>query len=248
MVEKKDFWLKKMTCPLCGSEFESVRVASWAIKLKEREEDLRPVYVGVNPLYYSLITCDRCYYTAYEADFDNVFDITDMEKIKAFLSKVRSRFKLNLSDKRTVDDAILLYDLALNLYRFRKKGELKIADIYLKLGWLYREKGNHELELASLAKAIVAFEKLYDEGKINKVSGPGEVGVMYLIGALYDELDKPKTALEWFMRAVNYARKTHSSSPYAKMAKERWEGIKADMKEGIYHRDTEKTEHVVHEP
>ena len=150
--------------------------------------------------------------------------------MRDFLSKVRSRFKLNLSDNRTVDDAILLHDLALNLYKFRKKGELRTADIYLKLGWLYREKGNRELELASLAKAIVAFEKLYDEGKINKAGGLGEVGVMYLIGALYDELGKQKDALEWFMRAVNYARKTYSSSPYAKMAKERWEAIRTNMK------------------
>ncbi|MBN2221940.1 MAG: DUF2225 domain-containing protein, partial [Vallitaleaceae bacterium] len=55
-VNKLDYvYQKKMKCPVCSKEFTTSLVRSSKLRFKDSEMDLRPVYVGFDPLPYDVL-------------------------------------------------------------------------------------------------------------------------------------------------------------------------------------------------
>jgi len=217
----KEFWSKRIKCPLCATEFKHVSIFSDAVRIESRETDLKPNFSGVNPLFYSLITCSNCYYTAFEDDFDKLLLNLNPDKIlklKRILTIAKKRFKINLSENRDIDDAIKIHSLAIITYTIADMKN-KLAEIYLRLAWFYRDKGNKENELIALSKALISLEEVYEKG-----NQKNEDRVIYLIGELYLRLGKVDKARSWFSKLIE--NKSFKNSVYFKMVMDRLADIK----------------------
>ncbi len=217
-----EFWYKDFKCGFCGNTFSQVRVFSGAIRVESRDEDLKPNYKGVNVLYYQPVTCPKCYLTLFERDFEN-FRIPDekREEIERVLRNAKREFgDLNLGENRTLEDAVKIFSIMAALYTVLKNRK-GAAEAYLKLAWLFREKGDTRNELVALGKALRFFEEHYREDITEEKEEPM---ILFYLGEINRRLGNRKEAVKWFSTLVN--RYKEESSPFVKVARERWQEMR----------------------
>ena len=216
------FWYKEFICQLCGNDFSYPRIFSDAIMVESRDEDLKPNFRGVNALYYQVVTCPRCYLTLFERDFGNLNIPEDKrEKVKKVLDNAKKEFgNLNLGEDRNLDDAIKLFSIAAAVYTVMEHSR-GAAEAYLKLAWLYRDKGQEKEEKVALAKSLKFFEKHFKEEITNEKEEPM---ILFYLGELNKLLGNKKEAVKWFSMLVNKYRGI--PSPYIKAAQERWQEVR----------------------
>lgn len=222
----KEFWTKRMKCPLCSTEFKNLRVFSDAVRKESQDTDLKPNFSGINPLFYAFVTCNNCYYTAFEDDFEKIPSTLSTDKIlklKRILKIAKNRFEIDLSEHKTIDNVIKIHTLALFSYTIADM-KSKLGDIYLRMAWLYRDKGDPEKEAIALSKALVTLEQVYETSE--KIEN--EDRLIYLIGELYLRLGKFTKARLWFSKLLE--NKNFKNSPYLRMATDRLADIKGVVK------------------
>ena len=219
-----EFWEKDFECQFCGNSFSQVRVFSSAIMVESRDEDLKPNYRGVNALYYQLVTCPECYLTIFERDFGKLVIPDDKkDKVELVLKNAKKQFgELNLGNERTVDDAIKQFSIAAAIYTVISH-KRDAAEAYLKLAWLFREKGDKKQELIALGKALKLFEDYY-RGDI--VKDEEEPMILFYLGEINKLLGNRREAVRWFSILSNKYR--GASSLFVKAGKERWQEIRGN--------------------
>jgi uncharacterized protein (DUF2225 family) len=221
-MAKKKFWYKKMTCPLCESEFESVRVFSNAISVKKRDIFLRPTYQDVDPDRYSLVTCPECYFTAFESDFDKILDtmpFVRLDMLRNSLARAKQNLTLNLGEDRTIEDSHNIQILGILTY-IQADMPFKTAQLFLKMGWYYMDKNDLENAAISYSKALKQFERAYAEDK----KGEHSDGIMFYMSSLNIQLNQFKEGFKWLERLIKEYR--GSNSHYIKAAQELWEEVR----------------------
>ena len=217
-----DFIYKDYTCQMCGNTFSYPKVFADAVKVKSRDEDLKPNFEGINALYFQVVTCPKCYLSLFERDFGTLEIPPDKtENVRKVLENAKKEFgNINLGEDRTVDDAIKIFSIAAAVYTVmeHRRGA---AEAYLKLGWLFREKGQKKEEMIALAKALKFFEEHY---KNDITSENEEPMLLFYLGELNKLLGNKKDAVKWFSTLVNKYRGV--PSPYVKAGQERWQEIR----------------------
>src|SRR6056297_1210873 len=221
-MAKKKFWYKKMTCPLCETEFEAVRVFSNAISVEKRDLFLRPTYKDVNPDWYALITCPECLFTAYESDFNHVLDTMPydgLDILSKSLSRAKHNLTVNLEEERTPEEVHNLEILGLLTY-LQADMPFKTAQLFLKMGWYYMDINDLENAAISYSKALKQFERAYAEDK----KGQHSDGIMFYLSSLNIQLNQMKEGFKWLERLLKEYR--GSNSHYIKAAQELWEEVR----------------------
>ncbi|HPE69832.1 MAG TPA: DUF2225 domain-containing protein [Thermotogota bacterium] len=219
------FWRKQITCPHCEASFETVKLFSNAVHLEERDIFFRPTYRPPNPLFFYLTTCPKCYYTALEKDFLELFLILESESQKQLsqvLLKAVQTFQVNLDENRTIDDAILQHSLAVLTYSV-KGDAFQQAQLYLKMGWFYIEKERLEDVKIAYSKAI----KLFGQAFLKQRSPAEADGVLFFLGALHIFLNQKKEGFKWLEKLIQERR--GSNSPYYVAAKKLWEEVRTGL-------------------
>ena len=217
-----DFIYREYVCQMCGNNFSQPKVFADAIKIKSRDEDLKPNFSGVNALYYQIVVCPRCYLALFERDFGNL-EIPPQKRgdVSKVLENAKKQYgDINLGEGRTLDDAIKIFSIAAAVYTVleNRRGA---AEAYLKLGWLFREKGQKREEMIALAKALKFFEEHYREDITSEKEEPM---ILFYLGELNKLLGNKKDAVKWFSTLVNKYRGL--PSPYVKAGQERWQEIR----------------------
>ncbi|MCD6442472.1 MAG: DUF2225 domain-containing protein [Thermotogae bacterium] len=213
----REFWKKQFECPMCGTNFDSIKVFSEAVRVASRDTDLKPNYEGVNPLFFSLIVCPNCYYTAFERDFQELpkrLDPEKLVKLKKVLKVAKEKYNIDLSENRTLDDVIKIYSLAIVVYTLAGD-DLKLSELYLRLSWFFREKKDEDREFVAVARTIKHLEHAYENVKNIK----DEDRIIYLLGELNLKLGRREDARRWFSKLIE--DKKYSDSSYAKFARDR---------------------------
>lgn len=217
------FWKKEFKCPVCSNEFEAVRVFSNAVTVKKRDTDFMPIYEGINALYYQLITCPTCLFTAFESDFQTELTAKQKNLLMKALEKTEYIGRPNLSENRDIGDAAVVFSIAAIVYTLLG-ASCKAAECYLKLGWLFRQSHNSIEEKKALQKALDHFENYYINEEITPQEEPM---VLFYLGEINGRLGNKKKAVEWFSILV---RKFDSSSLYARKARERWQDMRQSLR------------------
>src|SRR6185369_2521537 len=148
-------WNKKLKCPFCGGEFETTRLRSSVIKIKEKESDFGNVYEGECPYFYAITACPHCTFAAQNKDFDSIRAHSEPKVMKASRQIKESNKKkpdiFGLGSS-TPEVAIKRHELAIAFMRLRVYGDLGImAVLHLHLVWIFRLMKDHAREQAALA-------------------------------------------------------------------------------------------------
>jgi uncharacterized protein (DUF2225 family) len=121
---------KKVTCPICGKQFSSMKAKISTCKVEKRDEDFCTHYVDLNPMYYDIFVCPFCAYSASETSFGDIKE----EEIKilkeAFSGRIVGR---SFCTERSLDDAIAACKLAIHTAETRKAKSSVLAGLCLKL-------------------------------------------------------------------------------------------------------------------
>ena len=226
-MNKLDYvYQKKMKCPVCSKEFMTSLVRTSKLRFKDSEMDLRPVYIGFDPLPYDVLVCTSCGYASSSKTFLSISD--------AKAKKV----KINIGDAYSGKSYSLIYDYPTALERYKlalltamvsdQSNGVK-AYLCLKISWLYRAY-KEELEgdrikrieenqsVDDLVKKIsevalqeqVFSEKAYEGFKIaysNENSsnfGFDEATLEYLLGELARRSGDLAEAKRWISRCIGH--------------------------------------------
>ncbi len=160
MEQKKNpFITVNVTCPLCAHQFQSFKFKSGLYAVLDKESDQHPrsykwsdpEFSSLNPLYYSIWRCPACFFTDFIENFEKKTDskILAMRKLYKPADVIKLPFMAEIL--RYTDLNVPSFETSVNLYlsaayineipsRIEDKSYFKLARIYLRLAWLYREK------------------------------------------------------------------------------------------------------------
>ncbi|WP_425059589.1 hypothetical protein SCACP_01800 [Sporomusa carbonis] len=191
-------------CPICKQKFSVTRVRSRQVMVKQ-DSDFCAYFKDVNPYYYTVWVCSNCGYAAADTYFDDI-SVAAKDKIAKFLSQ--RTVNVNFSGERTREQAIATYKLALFFADLIAAPASRLAELYLKLGWLYREGQDTDEEKTSLIKAGEYYEQALMRERL-PIGNLSEAAVTYLIGELARRTGQTEKALVYLSKVV--------SSPAAKL-------------------------------
>ncbi|NLC06605.1 MAG: DUF2225 domain-containing protein [Syntrophomonadaceae bacterium] len=190
---------RTVECPVCSSKVRVRAVRKSALRVVSRDSDSMVTYEGINPLFYDIFLCNTCGYAGTEKQFTQRLLKTQIDLIKQNISsRWRPKEYPRIYD---ADIAIERFKLALLNCVVRKAKNSDIALLCLKLGWVYRVKGDRENEVKYLTQAQVGFkEALAKESP--PIAGMDGDSVEYIIGELARRIGDYKDALFWFGRVL----------------------------------------------
>jgi uncharacterized protein (DUF2225 family) len=217
---------KKVTCPICGKQFSSLKAKVNSCKVDKKDEDFCTHYVDLNPMYYEIFVCPHCAYSASESSFGEITEAEAMLLKEAFSKRTVGR---SFCTQRSLNDAIAACMLAINTAELRKAKASVLAGLCLKLAWLYRFAGDKKEEVFlnyAHQNYLAAFDK--EEVPIGNLD---EISMLYLLGELARRLGKFNDAIVWFGKAVACPGKAENPR-IEKLAREQWTLTKEQFKKG----------------
>lgn len=196
---KRNVYMKKFVCPVCGRETQSPAVKSSGVRLIRKDTDFMPCYKEPNPLYYFVAFCRHCGFASPPANMKNL-----TQRQKALIrEKISSswKFEKEYPAVYTPEIAIEIHKLALYNAVVSEDRESLRAIISLHIGWLYRIAGDDASEKTFLATALEGFSRAYEKER-GSVGGMDKASQQYLIGELMRRTGNLFGALKWFKMAM----------------------------------------------
>jgi uncharacterized protein (DUF2225 family) len=129
--------------------------------------DLRVHYKGVEPLYYDVVTCPNCLYSALEAMFD--FPDKPRAELLNELSEMKPRIQFKPGSDFDSYSVFAGHYLALHCApkSFSKPG-LATAKLLLNLSRIYADCGDGDMEEKTAKQALDAYLHAYENMDLNK--------------------------------------------------------------------------------
>lgn len=194
------FWKKSVECPICKNNFKALNIRSKHIKLKSRDTDLMGAYEGINPNWYDIWVCPKCFYAAFRNDYFKLI----LKETASFKETKEERGALvkgaNFNRERNTYLALLSYQLGACCYSQRKNCSDKVASLFMRAAWLARENKSWSLEKDFLEKSVRNYKKSYEE---ETESSLGQIMVVYLIGEIERRLGNYEESLKYLSRVFD---------------------------------------------
>lgn len=212
-------------CIICGKLFAVTKVRS-RLTMTHQDSDFCTYYQEVNPNYYSIWVCPHCGYAGYDNHFSELTQ-SARDKIGAFL-KTR-QVNVDYGGERTCSMAIETFKLALFFGQLADMKPSRMANMYLRLAWLYREAQDKTEELAVLDQARTCYEQalLKERTPIGNMS---QITIEYLIGELYHLTGHLNEALSYLGKVVG-DRQSKLEPRTLEMARKAWHTARDEKKE-----------------
>ncbi|WP_428911163.1 DUF2225 domain-containing protein [Niallia sp. Krafla_26] len=223
MTEIEPLYDKKYECHICSNKFHSKKIRTRFVKLESTDTDFCPTYTDPenNPILYQIIVCPSCGYS-FSEDFSNYFSYGTKEAIQ---DKVCSKWNPHhFSDKRSIEDAIKTYKLAIYCATLKQEKHIILAGLYIKLTWLYRYLGNDTQEQRFMNIALQEYFYSYTTQDFQGTQ-VSEIRVLYLLGELSIRTGNIKDASVHFSKVIEQQKKT-TESRLVEMAKDRWNEVR----------------------
>ena len=197
--------MSKMTvCPICGKPFSVPVVRASKLVVEHTDSDMRTRYKGVEPLYYEVLTCPSCLYSAMR----DVFDKPERRRpdIQRELSGIVGGLETGYQSLPDSDAVFARYYLALRCAPicFVRHHYLTAKLLYI-LSRLYQDAGNDTLEIEMAAQALAAFTDAYQNERLTPTQ---EQQVCVLLGELYLKQNDLKNSAIYFNKAKTSGEKT----------------------------------------
>lgn len=193
-VDDQFFFVDDTDCPVCDAAFEYLRIRTRSVRPTQRDSDLHVGYTTIDPTWYALVVCPRCFFTSYRDDF-GALEAEERERLVAAADERRALAPGPLTGPRSVEDAEIALGLAMRCYALRHPNERRRAVLLHRRAWLARGKGDTGAEMEWLARARDAYQDAYERDP--DVSDEGALHAAYLIGDLTLRLGNPRGASRW---------------------------------------------------
>ncbi len=208
---------RKVDCPVCKHSFHSSTVRSGRVRFQGTELDLRPRYVGFDPLPYDVTVCNYCGYAAINKYFKN---ITEKKKRAVIENITRNYIGHKYNEILTYEESVERYKLVLLNSAVGGDSNGIKAYICLKISWLYRgwqeslqalEQKDDALlqklrtyEIVFVEKAFEGFKLAYATEKL-PIMGIDEMTMEYIIAELARRLGDSKISKQWLGRVIGHS-------------------------------------------
>lgn len=202
-------------CVMCDKKFTVTKVRSRLSMLKQ-DSDFCTYYKEINPYYYDVWVCPHCGYAAQDSYFEAPPPNT--ATIRKFLAD--RDVKVNFSGQRTRQDALTTYKLAIFFADMAGTLPSRLAGLYLKLAWLYREGGLPDEEEAMLDQARQQYEKAFLKER-TPIGNMSQLTLEYLIGELLRRTGHLPEALNYLGKVVGNPQ-AKNEKRILEMARDSW--------------------------
>lgn len=214
MLDTTIFYDKAVTCKLCGHEFATKQILTSHLRVEKRDSDLCTHYKnGLSPYYYEISVCPSCGF-AFSESFA-VVSTSLRGSVSETYALYRPESSRDLCGERSIDDAILTFELALRSGFCAKEDSLFLAGICLRLAWLYRDMDNEERERVFLSAANRYYVDVYTNGK----DDDNLASVLHMLAETSARIGAHAEARRWFGMLFD---KQFVSYPYLSVAKDAW--------------------------
>lgn len=199
---------KSHTCPICGGLFDTMAVRPSKLILASTDSDMRSRYKGIEPLYYEVLTCPYCLYSA----LPDVFEIPERSKaeVRRALEAFKKQIGFSFGPERDTASVFAGYYLALisASYCFIKY-QLVLGKLYYKLSRVYQDAGDEDMALQAAKKALDNYLYAYENIGIPPTQ---DQQICIIIGELYLKQNDLKNAISFFSKA----KRNPNSTPVLK--------------------------------
>jgi len=213
----------KVLCACCENTFLSSRVRPSFKKAIRTDSDFCSHYKDeVNPDFYVVRVCPYCGFASTE---NALQELTPRQK-ELYMNRIgKSWTHRDYGGKRTWEEALDCYKLALLCAQTVGDKDRVIAGLLHHIAWMYRLRDNKEQETRFLRYALEAYIRVYELEGMNI----NNARLMYLIGELHRRLDEPYEAVKWFARVVNDKRIMDAAM--IKASRDAWHNLREEMLE-----------------
>ncbi|WZL80366.1 DUF2225 domain-containing protein [Vallitaleaceae bacterium 9-2] len=207
---------RKVDCPICKHSFQTSTVRTGRVRFQGTELDLRPLYMGFDPIPYEVTVCNYCGYAAINKYFKTVSDA----KKRAIIENItRNYIGHKYNEILTYEEAVERYKLVLLNSAVGGDGNGIKAYICLKISWLYRgwqesikasENQNEALLKKLKTYEIVFVEKAYEGFKLAysnetlPIMGIDDMTMEYIIAELARRLGDVRIAKQWLGKVIGH--------------------------------------------
>ena len=219
-------------CVLCGKSFPATKVRN-RLRMLKQDSDFCTTYADINPYYYDIWVCPHCGYAAQESWFNELGE-SAADKVKAFLKGKDVR--VDFGGSRSRQQALDTYRLAIFYGRLTGQVASRMAGLFLRMAWLFREAEEADKEQLALVEA----RKYYEEALMREPLPIGhmtEISLEYIVAELYRRTGELDKALTGFGRIVGNP-KAKLEKRLLELARDAWHETR-DLRNG---QKTEKTE------
>lgn len=220
MIDVEPLYTINVRCQHCKYAYQTSKVRPSFKRGIGTESDFCTNYKEFNPDYYVVRVCPKCGF----AFSENFTDKWTPDQTMEFKRKVADQWKgRDYSGERSWEDALETYKLALLCAQIKGEKERILAGLLHHIAWLYRYKGQTELEMKFLKYALDAYIVVFEtEGMdINNAR------LMYLMGELNRRLQNYNEAVKWFSRIINDKRIMDAGM--IRQSREQWAITRQDM-------------------
>lgn len=230
---KENLLEQSVQCLYCQKEFQTKKVRQSKISVKKVDGDFCNHFRGENPYFYEVKVCPFCGF-AFTRQFSPVSPARKEHLEKEYISKVEVP---RVCGERTWEDALRSFKLALFCGNLLHEKKYLLANLCLKIAWLYRYEGDEEEEKRFLINALELYLDIY-EGKVIDDASINPNVLVYLIGELNGRLGYYEETRTWF----SYLLTDNSVEPRVKKwTKNRWAEYRRKRKEDVdFFRDNDK--------
>ncbi len=187
---------RTIKCPVCEQSFSCFYVRSSKLIVESTDNDMRPRYKGIEPLYYDVITCPHCFYSALSDMFN-----TSKKPSPAFqgeLQAIKQSCGINFSADVSTESVFGGYYLALMCApQFFPKHQLVTAKLQLKLSRVYQDCGDSQLETRTAQQALDTYMYIYQNLEIPMEQ---EQQLSIIIAELSAKLGNSRQAKDFFFK------------------------------------------------
>lgn len=188
----------KTACPLCGHTFDGLGVIQSKLRLEKTDADLRVRYKDFEPLYYEIITCPNCFFSASSNSFDGVSK-RFMDGVNQAVGPYKLEMYIRTGTARDTFTVFAGYYLALLCAPVVFDDyQLITANLWLKISRLYQDCNEEALYQYASEKALEDYRYAYQNLHISEKQTQQ---VCYMIGDLYFRTGDLDAARNFFFMA-----------------------------------------------
>lgn len=195
----KFLYPQSFTCPHCNQSFDGITALTSKLVAKgELSCDLRRIYQSFDVLWYEIVTCPHCYFSAFESGFETSRLKKDM--IADNLELIRKNVKFDFKEPRTLDQVFVSHYLALICSAgFENKKQID-SRLWLSLSWLYSDIKDLRMEEFANEKALEATKLYYSE---TELSSEATQANLMILGTLARKTERFNDAMLYLSKAMS---------------------------------------------